>query len=160
KPNFRLLTDDPAAEGPKGPSCVAVRPLGWLGRESPARRGVDGMPTTPGSEVLQEAVRLACRAPSIIKSQPWRARAEGGALNLFADRASLVPGTDRSGRQAIISCGCALDHVRIAMLSAGWDAVIERFPNPNDPDHLASIEFRRAQHITGSQDDHAQAILV
>jgi hypothetical protein len=71
-----------------------------------------------------------------------------------------VPGTDRSGRQAIISCGCALDHVRIAMLSAGWDAVIERFPNPNDPDHLASIEFRRAQHITGSQDDHAQAILV
>jgi hypothetical protein len=118
------------------------------------------MPTTPGSEVLKEAVRLACRAPSILNSQPWRWVAEGGTLRLFVDRSRMVPGTDRSGRQAIISCGCALDHVRVAMLAAGWDAAVERFPNPNDPDHLASIEFRRAEHITGSQDDRAQAILL
>jgi nitroreductase len=118
------------------------------------------MPTTPGSEVLKEAVRLACRAPSILNSQPWRWEADGGTLRLFVDRSRLVPGTDRSGRQAIISCGCALDHVRVAMLAAGWDAVVERFPNPNDPDHLASIEFRHAEHITGSQDDRAQAILL
>ncbi|CDO89034.1 NAD(P)H nitroreductase [Mycobacterium triplex] len=117
------------------------------------------MPTTPGSEVLTEAVRLACRAPSVHNSQPWRWVAEGGALRLFLDRRHLVPGTDHSGRQAIISCGCALDHLQVAMLAAGWEAVIGRFPNPNNPDHLASIEFRRAEHVTRSADDRVQAIL-
>jgi nitroreductase len=118
------------------------------------------MPTTPGSEVLKEAVRLACRAPSVHNSQPWRWVAEGAALQLFLDRRHLVPGTDQSGRQAIISCGCALDHLRVAMLAAGWDAVIERLPNPNNPDHLASIDFHAVEHVTGTQDDRAEAILV
>ncbi|GLE51517.1 Acg family FMN-binding oxidoreductase [Mycobacterium montefiorense] len=118
------------------------------------------MPTTPGSEVLKEAVRLACRAPSVHNSQPWHWVADGGVLRLFLDRRRLVPGTDHSGRQAIISCGCALDHLRVVMLAAGWDPVIERFPNPNNPDHLASIEFRPVEHITGTQDDRAEAILV
>lgn len=44
------------------------------------------MPTTPGSELLKEAVRLACRAPSVHNSQPWRWVAEGGTLRLFLDR--------------------------------------------------------------------------
>ncbi|MCV7413059.1 NAD(P)H nitroreductase [Mycobacterium florentinum] len=118
------------------------------------------MPTTPGSGVLKEAVRLAGRAPSVLNSQPWHWVAEGGTLRLFLDRRHLVPGTDHSGRQALISCGCALDHLRVAMLAAGWDAVTERFPNPNNPDHLASIEFRRVEHVTKSQDDRVQAILL
>ena len=64
-----------------------------------------------------------------------------------------------SGRDAIISCGAVLDHLRVAMLAAGWDAVIERFPNPNDPDHLASIEFSSVDHVTDAQRDRAAAIL-
>ena len=118
------------------------------------------MPTTPGGEVLKEAVRLAGRAPSLLNSQPWRWVADGGALRLFLDRSRMVPGTDHSGRQAIISCGCVLDHLRLAMLAAGWDAAIERFPNPDNPDLLASIEFRPVDHVTGSQDDRVQAILL
>lgn len=118
------------------------------------------MPTTPGSEVLKEAVRLACRAPSVHNSQPWRWVAEGGALRLFLDRRRLVPGTDPSGRQAILSCGCVLHHLRVAMLAAGWDAVVKRFPDPDNADHLASVDFRAVEHITGAQDDRAEAILV
>jgi nitroreductase len=118
------------------------------------------MPTTPGSGVLKDAVRLACRAPSILNSQPWHWVAEGGTLRLLVDRSRMVPGTDRSGREAIISCGCALDHLRVAMLAAGWDASIERFPNPSNPDHLASIEFRQVEPTTESQEDRAAAILL
>ena len=117
------------------------------------------MHTTLDIEVLKRAVLLACRAPSVHNSQPWRWVAAAGTLHLFVDRHRTVPGTDRSGREAIISCGAVLDHLRVAMLAAGWDAVIERFPNPNDPNHLASIEFRSVDHVTDGQRHRAEAIL-
>jgi hypothetical protein len=117
------------------------------------------MHSTLDTELLKKAVRLACRAPSVHNSQPWKWVAERGVLRLFVARHRTVPGTDRSGRQTIISCGAVLDHLRVAMLAAGWEAAIERFPNPNDPDHLASIEFRSVDQITEAQRDRAEAIL-
>jgi hypothetical protein len=92
-------------------------------------------------------------------SQPWRWVARDGALRLFVDRDRTVPGTDRSGRDAILSCGAALDHLRVAAVAAGWRAVVERFPDPNDPDQLASIQFDPLDHVTAAQRDRARAIL-
>lgn len=111
------------------------------------------------TQVLKNAVLLACRAPSVHNSQPWRWVAQDDALHLFVDRHRTVPGTDRSGRDAIISCGVVLDHLRVAMLAAGWDAVSQRFPNPSDSDQLASIEFRFIGHVTDTERDRADAIL-
>ena len=37
-------------------------------------------------EVVKRAVQLACRAPSVHNSQPWRWVAEGAGLHLFVDR--------------------------------------------------------------------------
>ncbi|MCW2661424.1 MAG: nitroreductase [Mycobacterium sp.] len=111
------------------------------------------------TQTLRKAVQLACRAPSVRNSQPWRWVAEGGVLRLFVDRDRTVPGMDPSGREAILSCGAALDHLRVAMLAAGWGAEVERFPNPNDCDHLATIEFRSVEHVTRAQRDRANAIL-
>ena len=117
------------------------------------------MPATPETQVLKNAVLLACRAPSVHNSQPWLWVAEGGVLRLFVDRHRTVPGTDDSGREAIISCGAVLDHLRVAMLVAGWHASIKRLPNPEDPDQLASIEFSSVDHVTDAQRDRATAIL-
>jgi len=114
---------------------------------------------TPETQVLKNAVLLACRAPSVHNSQPWLWVAEGGILRLFVDRHRTVPGTDDSGREAIISCGAALDHLRVAMLAAGWHASIKRFPNPKDADQLASIEFSSVDHVTDAHRDRATAIL-
>jgi len=117
------------------------------------------MDKTPDTEVLRRAVGLACRAPSVHNSQPWRWVAGDGVVHLYLDRRHLVPGTDRSGRQALISCGAVLDHFRVAMLAAGWRTVVERFPSPGEPDHLASIELRSVDHVTKAQRDQAEAIL-
>jgi hypothetical protein len=114
---------------------------------------------TLSTEALQRAVRLACRAPSVHNSQPWRWVADGKVVRLFLDRRRMVPGTDNSGRQALISCGAALDHFRVATLAAGWRAEIERFPSPQDPDHLASIEFSAVDDVTAAQRDSTEAIL-
>jgi hypothetical protein len=110
-------------------------------------------------EVVKKAVLLACRAPSVHNSQPWRWVSEGGVLQLFVDRNRWVERADRSGREAILSCGAVLDHLRIAMVAAGWQANIERFPNPNNLDHLASVEFRPLDFVTEAQRERAEAIL-
>jgi len=117
------------------------------------------MHATPDAQVLKNAVLLACRAPSVHNSQPWLWVAEDGVLRLFVDRHRTVPGTDDSGREAIISCGAALDHLRVAMLAAGWHAEIDRLPNPKDADLLASIAFNSVDHVTDTQRNRADAIL-
>jgi hypothetical protein len=55
-------------------------------------------------KVIEDAVRLACRAPSLYNSQPWLWVADSGRLDLFLDP-SRVLHTDRSTREAHISCG-------------------------------------------------------
>jgi nitroreductase len=115
--------------------------------------------TVLDSGVIKTAVLLACRAPSVHNSQPWRWVSEGPVLQLFVDPGRRVHHADRSGREAIISCGTVLDHLRIAMLAAGWQAHIDRFPNPNNPNHLASMEFRPVEFVTEAQRQRAEAIL-
>jgi nitroreductase len=46
----------------------------------------------PDRKVILDAVTLACRAPSLHNSQPWRWKnADGAALHLFADRKVVRP---------------------------------------------------------------------
>ena len=115
--------------------------------------------TMPELEVVKEAVLLACRAPSVHNSQPWHWVSEGAGLDLFVDRGRWLHSTDHSGREAIISCGAVLDHLHIAMVAAGWQAHIERFPNPNNLDHLASFKFSPLEFVTDAQRNRAEAIL-
>ena len=65
-------------------------------------------------KVIKDAVRLACRAPSLHNSQPWRLDRDGKGVHLFLDTSRIMPSTDRSAREAIISCGALLDHLRVA----------------------------------------------
>jgi nitroreductase len=109
-------------------------------------------------EVIKRAVRLACRAPSLHNSQPWRWAVDGNAVHLYLDRNRILHATDRAGREAIISCGAVLDHFRVAMAAAGWTANIDRFPGTNEPDHLASIDFAPTDSVTDADRQRAQAI--
>lgn len=117
------------------------------------------MSKTPvAHEVIEDAVRLAGRAPSLHNSQPWRWIAEPGGLQLFLERDRLVA-TDDSGREALISCGAVLDHLRAAMAAAGWEANVEYFPNPNDHTHLASVGFTAISFVTDGDRRRADAIM-
>ena len=111
------------------------------------------------TEVIEDAVTASCRAPSLHNSQPWHWVLNGGELRLLLDR-SRVLSTDRAAREAVISCGAALDHVRTAMLARGWQAHIDRLPNPKNPDHLASITFTAAQSVADQARRRAEAIWV
>ncbi|BBZ33028.1 Acg family FMN-binding oxidoreductase [Mycolicibacterium confluentis] len=109
------------------------------------------------ADVLRDAVGLACRAPSYHNSQPWRWVADGAKLQLFLDRSHVVA-NDHSGRQALLSCGAALDHVQVAMAAQGWQAHVELLPNPNNLDHLATLGFTELVAVTDGHRRLAEAI--
>jgi hypothetical protein len=115
--------------------------------------------TLVSGDVVTAAVRLACRAPSLHNSQPWRWVVNGAGLDLFVDPGRKVVSTDHSGREALISCGAVLDHTRVAMAAGGWNTNVDRFPNPNDLNHLASLDFSPAGFVTDGQRARADAIL-
>jgi nitroreductase len=117
------------------------------------------MPVTVETDVVQNAVRLACRAPSLHNSQPWAWEYQRGRLELFLDSSRVID-SDRSGREALISCGAVLDHLRVAMAAAGWRADINRFPDADDPNHVASIDFAPTDQVTDAQRRRADAISV
>ena len=80
------------------------------------------------TDLLKAAVQLACRAPSLHNSQPWQWVAEGAGLHLYVDHSGILYSTDKSGREAHISCGAVLDHVRVAMAAAGGLPTSTDFP--------------------------------
>lgn len=128
-----------------------------------------GMPDTMlDSATIVKAVQLASRAPSLHNTQPWRwvytsdADAKSTSsygLELYLDPERVVRSTDRSAREAVISCGVMLDHVVVAMAAAGWVADVERFPDPNHPDHLATLQFSPLTFVTDAHRRRADAIL-
>lgn len=84
-------------------------------------------------------VGLACLAPSMHNTQPWRWRLDGGDILLYADLDRQLPVEDPSGRNLTISCGAALHHLRFAAHALSWDTEVERFPDGTDSDLLARI---------------------
>ena len=117
--------------------------------------------TTPDSALLCEAVELACRAPSLHNSQPWRWVAKGSTLHLYAELTRVMTSADPQGREIYLSCGAALDHLVVAMAAAGWDTAVQRFPDPHVPQYVASMEFRPApQPVTDECRSRADAVRV
>jgi nitroreductase len=111
------------------------------------------------TELIRHAVAVASRAPSLHNSQPWHWVADGTQLQLFLDRGRIVRHADSTGRQALIGCGAMLDHLRIAMAAAGWRTTVERFPDPTDTTHLASVDLHPASEVSQAMRDRATAIL-
>ena len=88
---------------------------------------------------MRTAVIRATMAPSVHSTQPWRFVTARGSLELYADRTRRLTVLDPRGRQLLISCGCALFNARVALAAAGYDAKVERFPDPTRMALLARI---------------------
>jgi hypothetical protein len=93
--------------------------------------------------VLRRIVELAQRAPSVHNTQPWRWRATGRSLELYADRSRQLPATDPDARNLVISCGTVLHHAQFVAGALGWDATVTQLPDPAQPDLLARVELSR-----------------
>ncbi len=105
------------------------------------------MPSTllPDEATLRRALESAVLAPSVYNSQPWHWRGDSASgIDLFADRDRHLTTIDIAGRDLLLSCGAALRHLVVALAGLGWSARVDRFPDPEDSEHLA--------HVTPSAD--------
>src|SRR6185503_12665698 len=94
--------------------------------------------TTP--EKWKFFLSYAVLAPSSHNSQPWLFQVRHDTLELYADRRRACPVVDPHDRELILSCGCALFHLRCAMRHFGYPGVMELFPD-RDPDLVARVSL-------------------
>lgn len=94
---------------------------------------------TDNRDILRWAAARAARAPSIHNTQPWRFVLDEDRLELHVDPDRRLRVLDPRSRQLLISCGCALLHMRVAIAAAGRAAVVDRFPDPREIGVLARV---------------------
>ena len=111
--------------------------------EAPGRSRLDWLtPADPRPGIARHVAELACRAPSIYNTQPWRWKVEGTSLKLGADRSRQLGTADPQGRELVMSCGASLDHARAAAAAVGLSADVTRFPTSHEPDQLARLDLQ------------------
>ncbi|QGN32843.1 hypothetical protein [Microlunatus sp. Gsoil 973] len=80
------------------------------------------------TDAFRRAAVRATLAPSVHNSQPWRLRLGPDRLIMIPDRARQLAVHDPTGRQLIISCGCALFNARASLAADGVPVDVHRFP--------------------------------
>lgn len=92
-------------------------------------------------DTLHGVLASANLAPSVHNSQPWRWSVGPGSVALHADLHRWLSASDALGRDLVLSCGAALHHLQVAAGAAGLGTVIHRLPDPDNPDHLATVDL-------------------
>ena len=110
----------------------------------------------PDNETIRTVLALAARAPSVHNSQPWRWRVGDRRLHLHSDPSLHLPATDPDQRDLTLSCGATLHHCVVALAAMGWQAKVQRFPNPVYDRHVATSGERLAQHVTPERPGRAK----
>jgi hypothetical protein len=99
--------------------------------------------TSPASASRTSAMRRAAvratLAPSVHNTQPWRIHIRPDELSIRADRSRQLSVLDPTGRQLLISCGCALMNARVSLACDGITAAVTRFPDRRTTELVATV---------------------
>jgi hypothetical protein len=114
---------------------------------------------TAGEKTL--VADAAVRAPSVHNTMPWvlelpELPGGGRVAELYERFDRALPRHDPLGRDRLISCGAALEHVRIAVRVLGWEPEMALFPDPGRRDLVARVHARR-RTPPSDVDTHAYA---
>lgn len=104
------------------------------------------------ADKLKFMLHYAVLAPSNHNTQPWMFEVRGNSVALYANRARSLRVTDANDRQLLISCGCALFHLRVAIWHFGHLDCTRLLPSPNDDDLLACVSLGDVDSPTPQQE--------
>ena len=100
-------------------------------------------PEAGPSDVLRFCLRYAVLAPSSHNTQPWRFRLDGDSVSVGLDTSRGLAVTDPDDREALISVGAALLHLRVTLAALGFSCRIQLWPDPVDPETCARVTVTR-----------------
>lgn len=89
---------------------------------------------------LDKLIECAVLAPSGHNTQPWRFRASGSTIRIFADPRRRLPVVDPDDHALYISLGCALENLVIAAERHGFQPRVELFP-PEEPEPCLRVRL-------------------
>lgn len=105
---------------------------------------------TDYQKVARTIIDVARRAPSVCNTQPWTWSTDGADLELRADPARRLTGSDPEGRLLTVSCGAALHYATTAATAMGWDTRVDLLPRPEEPDLLALLRLAPGHVLPGA----------
>lgn len=88
---------------------------------------------------LRRAAVRATLAPSVHNTQPWHFVLGPAVLDILADPERQLRELDPTGRQLLISVGCAIFNARVAIAAAGMAAEVDRLPTDEPRNLVARI---------------------
>ena len=91
------------------------------------------------AQAMRRAAVRATFAHSVRNTQPWRLVLSPFSLEVYADWTRRLRVLDPRGRQLLISCGSAVFNARVALAAAGYEAMVQRFPDLAEPTLLARL---------------------
>lgn len=97
---------------------------------------------------LHFLVGYAILAPSSHNTQPWLFEIEGNEVLLRADSARAMTALDPDGRELMMSCGAALQHLILAIHAFGYAAIVQVLHDPTQPDLLARVRLSTPRETT------------
>lgn len=113
--------------------------------------------TGPAAAIRHAAVQ-AHYAPSVHNTQPWWFRTAPDALEIHADWTRQLTVLDPTGRQLLLSCGCAVFNARVALAAMGWGAVVERHTDSARPTRVATLVATHEVPVEDGLADLDQAV--
>lgn len=112
-------------------------------------------PTANDLRAMRAIAQAARLAPSVHNTQPWHFELEPGTFALQVDRTRQLRSLDPTGRQLMVSLGCALFNARVAAAALGQPMDVERLPLGADTNPVARL--RRSSDL--ASDENALAVL-
>lgn len=94
---------------------------------------------TAGDDRLGALLAWAVLAPSPHNTQPWAWTVADGVIELRADASRLLTVSDPDGRELVIGCGAALEHLLLRLGAEGMPLTVEEFPASEDGSALARV---------------------
>lgn len=104
------------------------------------------------ADLFRFVVGYGVLAPSSHNSQPWRFRVDDAHLDVYADWSRSLPVVDPGDRELTISCGAAVEHIRLALAHSGYRCTVDHLPAPKDPALLARIALAGSAPATSGDE--------
>lgn len=99
------------------------------------------------------AVGAAILAANPHNTQPWLFHVTPTAIDLYADPTRRIGTLDSLQREHHVGLGCALENIVLAVAARGHRATVRLLPDPNDPNHVASVDLAAAPVAQSSLHD-------